>query len=119
MGKILSMDLRSRVIGAVEGGMSCPGAAGHFGVAPLTVIRWRSRQKEMGNFEARRLGRKAGSVLDASRDLVLSIYEANMDARLAEMCAALAEKGVHTSKSSLDRFFDSIGFTRKKRLATR
>ena len=47
------------------------------------------------------------------------VMEANIDATVAEMCAALAEKGVHTSKSSLDRFFASIGFTRKKRLATR
>jgi transposase len=110
MGKILSMDLRSRAMGAVEGGMSCRGAAGHFGVAPSTVIRWRSRQKEMGNFEARRRGRKADSVLDAYCDLNLSIYEANRDATLAEMCAALAEKSVHTSKSSLDHFFANLRY---------
>ena len=119
MAKILSMDLRSRAIGAVEGGMSCRRAAAHFGVAPSTVIRWRSRQKEMGSFEARRRGRKAGLGLDAYRDVVLSIYEANMDATLMEMCAALLEKGVRTSITSLDRFFARNNITRKKRLATR
>ena len=39
MVKTLSMDLRSRAIGAVEGGMSCRDGADHFGVAPSTVIR--------------------------------------------------------------------------------
>ena len=119
MGKILSMDLRSRAIGAVESGKSCRASAEQFGVAPSTVIRWRSRQKETGSFEAGRRGRSAGSVLDGHRDLVLSIYEANADATLMEMCAALAEKGVRTNKSSLDRFFARHGITRKKRLVTR
>ena len=119
MAKILSMDLRSRAIGAVEGGMSCRRAAAHFGVAPSTVIRWRSRQSDTGSFEARRRGRKAGLGVDAHRDLVLSIYEANMDATLMEMCAALLEKGVRTSITSLDRFFARNNITRKKRLATR
>ena len=119
MAKILSMDLRSRAIGAVEGGMSCRRAAAHFGVAPSTVIRWRSRQNDTGSFEAGRRGRKAGLGLDAHRELVLSIYEANMDATLMEMCAALLEKGVRTSITSLDRFFARNNITRKKRLATR
>lgn len=114
MGKILSMDLRSRAIGAVEGGKSCRASAEQFGVAPSTVIRWRSRQRETGSFEAGRRGRRAGLVLDGHRDLVLRIYEANRDATLMEMCAGLAEKGVRTNKSSLDRFFARHGITRKK-----
>lgn len=119
MSKILSMDLRSRAIEAVENGMSCRGAAEHFGVAPSTVIRWRSKQITTGTYEAGRRGRRRGLGLDVHKDLVFSIYEAKRDATLMEMCAALADRGVRTDKSSLDRFFNRNGFTRKKRLATR
>jgi hypothetical protein len=35
------------------------------------------------------------------------------------MYAALAQRGIVTTKSSLDRLFVRHGFTRKKRLATR
>ena len=94
------MDLRSRAIGAVENGMSCRAAAKHFGVAPSTVIRWRSRQAETGSYETHRRGRPAGLAIEAHHALVLSIYESNKDATLIEMCAALAEQGVHTNKSS-------------------
>lgn len=114
MGKILSMDLRSRAIGAVEGGMSCRASAEHYGVAPSTVIRWWSRQNETGSYEAGQRGRRAGLSLDVHRDLVIDIHQANRDATLRKLCAMLAEQGVQTSNTSLDRFFRSSGITRKK-----
>lgn len=114
MGKILSMDLRSRAIAAVEGGMSCRASAAHFGVAPSTVIRWRARQNETGTYEAGRRGRKRGLGLEMHRDVVMAIYEANRDATLMEMCAALNSQGVRADKSSLDLFFARNGITRKK-----
>ena len=103
MGKTLSMDLRSRAIGAVEGGMSCRDAADHFGVAPSTVIRWRSAQMVTGSYEPHIRGRKLGTYLDRHADLVVEVYEANRDATLAEMCALLADRGIITTKSSLEQ----------------
>jgi hypothetical protein len=38
--------LRSRVLAAVDEGMSCRDAAGHFGVAPSTAIRWGAQRRE-------------------------------------------------------------------------
>ena len=38
MAQPLSMDLRSRVLAAIDGGMSCRAAAARFGVAPATAI---------------------------------------------------------------------------------
>jgi transposase len=43
MSKALSVDLRDRVIAAIEGGMSCRQTAARFGVSPASAIRWRSR----------------------------------------------------------------------------
>ena len=38
MGQPLSMDLRSRLLAAIDGGLSCRAAAVRFGVAPSTAI---------------------------------------------------------------------------------
>lgn len=46
MSKALSVDLRDRVIAAVEDGMSCRQAATRFGVSASSAIRWRSRMAE-------------------------------------------------------------------------
>lgn len=40
MAHTLSMDLRSRLLAAIDGGLSCRAAAARFGVAPSTAIRW-------------------------------------------------------------------------------
>lgn len=120
MAQALSMDLRSRVIKAIEGGLSCRAAALQFGISAATAVRWRARHKRTGQFEAMaRGGNMRVWRLDDHYGVVMEVFEANRDATLAEMCAALAERGIKTTKSSLDRLFVRRGFTRKKRLATR
>ncbi len=49
MGKPLSMDLRSRVLAAVDKGMGCRAAARRFGVAAATVIRWHDQRRSTGS----------------------------------------------------------------------
>ena len=41
MGRGLSQDLRDRVVAAIDGGMSCRGAAVRFGVSAASAIGWR------------------------------------------------------------------------------
>ena len=48
MGKPYSLDLRKRVVAAVEGGMSRNQAAKQFGVAISTAIGWMQRVEETG-----------------------------------------------------------------------
>jgi len=43
MGRALSVDLRERVIAAVESGMSCRAAAARFGIGVSSAIRWRQQ----------------------------------------------------------------------------
>jgi transposase len=120
MAQSLSMDLRSRVIKAIEGGMSCRAAAAQFGISAATAIRWRARHKQTGHYEAMaRGGNMRVWKLDDHYDVVMSVFQANRDGTLAEMCTALAQQGIFTTKSSLDRLFVRRGFARKKRLATR
>jgi transposase len=120
MAQALSMDLRSRVIKAIEGGLSCWAAAIQFGISAATAVRWRARHKQTGHFEAMaRGGNMRAWNLDDHYGIVMEVFEANRDATLAEMCTDLAQRGIVTTKSSLDRLFVRHGFTRKKRLATR
>ena len=49
MGKPYSLDLRKRVVAAVEGGMSRNQAAKQFGVAISTAIGWMQRLGQTGS----------------------------------------------------------------------
>ena len=50
MGQPLSMDLRRRLLAAIDQGMSCRAAAARFGVAPSTAIRRQNQRRRTGNF---------------------------------------------------------------------
>jgi len=50
MAQALSMDLRSRLLAAVDSGLSCRGAAARFGVAPSKAIRWEAQRRETVDF---------------------------------------------------------------------
>jgi transposase len=49
MATALSVDLRSRVIAAVDGGMSRCRAAARFGVTYSSAIRWVRQARETGD----------------------------------------------------------------------
>lgn len=57
MGKPYSLDLRERVVGAVEEeGLSRRAAAARFGVEASTAIAWVRRFREMGSLAPGRMG---------------------------------------------------------------
>lgn len=57
MAKPYSLDLRDRVVGAVEtGGMSRHQAAAHFGVAPSSAIKWVARFRATGSAAPGKIG---------------------------------------------------------------
>ena len=58
--------------------------------------------------------RRSGQV-EAHANLILKKVEGQPDITLAELCAALAEKGVQVSVSSMWRFFKRRDITLKKR----
>lgn len=61
MGQPLSMDLLSRVLAAIDDGMSCRSAAARFGVAPSTAIRWHEQRRDTGSFAPKPQGGDTGS----------------------------------------------------------
>ncbi len=50
MGQPLSIDLRRRLLAAIDEGMSCRAAAVRFGVTPATAIRWQAQRRDTGSF---------------------------------------------------------------------
>ena len=57
MGRPYSLDLRERVVAAVEkGGLSCNRAAAQFGLGISTVINWVRRVRETGSVAPGQMG---------------------------------------------------------------
>jgi transposase len=48
MPKALSFDLRSRVLAAIDEGLSCRQAAARFGVSASSAIRWQGMRRRRG-----------------------------------------------------------------------
>jgi transposase len=119
MGQPLSMDLRIRLLAAIDGGMSCRAAAARFGVAPSTAIRWQAQRRATGDFSPKPQGGDTRSrrVEERGAD-ILALWEARKDISLEELRQALAGMGFSVSVAGLHRFFVRRGMTRKKRLAT-
>lgn len=120
MSKALSVDLRDRVVAAIEGGLSCRQAALRFEVSASSAIRWRQRARTQGDVRPGPLGgdRRSGRV-ESHAELILGLLDKKRDATLAELCAALAEHGVAVGSTTLWRFFDRRKITLKKSQRTR
>ncbi len=115
----LSMDLRVRVLAAIDQGLSCRAASVRFGIAPSTAIRWFGQRRATGNVTPKPQGgdMRSRRVEERAAD-ILAIWEARKDITLEELRARLAEVGLTVSVAGLHRFFVRRGMTRKKRLLT-
>ena len=117
MAAPLSMDLRRRVLDAIEQeGMSRRAAAARFGIGVRTAIRWMSEFRARGSIEPREMGNPSKPKLTPHRQAVLSLLEAEKDITIEGLRHALAEKGIVIGYGSIRRFFDRERITRKKRL---
>jgi transposase len=120
MSKALSVDLRDRVVAAIDEGMSCRQAAARFGVSASSAIRWRTRLRETGDVRPGPLGGDRRSRhIESHGALIGSLVKQKPDATLAELRAALAEHGIGVGMSTLWRFFDRHKITLKKSRRTR
>lgn len=115
MSKALSVDLRDRVVAAIEDGMSCRQAAVRFGVSASSAIRWRALSHRQGDVRPGPLGGDRRSAkIEAHSALILRLVEAKDDITLAELKASLAKHGVSAGMGTLWRFFDRHKITLKK-----
>ena len=86
MSKALSLDLRVRVLAAVEAGATHREAGERFGVSPASVSRWGQRKREEGEPRPKALGgdRRSGRI-EAHHDAVLAALGPAKDATIEEV----------------------------------
>lgn len=114
----LSIDLRRRVLAAVEAGASHREAGDRFGVSAASVSRWRALAREHGEVRAGHSGgdRRSGRI-ERQAALIHALLEEKSDITLDELRSQLAEQGHAFGIGTLHRFFKRHGITRKKRRA--
>lgn len=116
MGRPYSMDLRERVISAVEGGMSTRQAAARFSIGIATAGAWARLKRSTGAVAPSRQGKPKGSVLDAQADFIFALIDTVPDITLEEIAERLArERGVKVVSTAVWKFLDRRGMTHKKR----
>lgn len=110
MGKALGMDLRRRVIAAIEGGLSTRAAAARFCVGIATAGSWARLKRVTGDVRPARQGPPAGSKLDPHEAFILGLIERTPDIALAEIAEQLnAECGVRAVPATIWYFLDKRG----------
>ena len=120
MSSALSIDLRQRVVHAVETGASRHQAAERFGVSLASASRWCKQFVREGHVAPKPMGGDQRSHrIEAHAGLIVSLYETQPGIYLRELQTTLAERGVCVAQSSLSRFFKRHAISRKKARATR
>jgi putative transposase len=119
MAKAYSMDLRERVVAAVEReGLSRHEAAARFGVAPSSAIKWVQRYRATGSVAPSRMGGHKPRVLRGEhRDWLLE--RAARDFTLRGLVAELATRGVRVDYRQVWEFVHAEGLSFKKKRAAR
>ena len=121
MPKALSFALRSRVLAAIDEGLSCRQAAARFGVSASSAIRWQGMRRAGGDARPKPQGgdrlsrRRLSRRTEAHADLIHAALDEVPDITLPELKARLAEQGAFVSVRALWRFCRRHQITRKKR----
>lgn len=118
MARPLSVDLRERIVRAVESGSSRREAAEQFAVSDSAAIKLVRRWERTGSVAPGKIGGHKQHALREHEAVVRALVAAQADITLEELKARLAEQGIVVGRSSVDRFLKALGLTRKKRRST-
>jgi transposase len=116
MTKPLSLDLRQRVVDAINAGQSCRSAAARFGIAPSAAVKWHRLWRETGSVRPRAQGGdKRSGRIEALGPAIFAMVEEAVHITLAEIAGRLErEHGERFASSTVHRFFRRHGWTFKK-----
>lgn len=115
MSRAFSIDLRERVVSAVdEGEMSCRQAAAHFDVGVSTAIAWVRRFRETGSVEPGQMGGHKPVLLAAHRDFVHARFAAQPELTLRGLQQELADRGIKVSYGAVWAFVHAEDLSFKK-----
>ena len=116
MGKPYSMDLRERVVAAVEEGMSRRQAAVRFGVSYASAIKWLMRVRDTGSVAPGQMGgHKPKKISGSHRDWLIERCR-DKDFTLRGLVAELAAvRDLKVDYRSVWEFVHAEKLTHKKR----
>lgn len=112
----LSLDLRRRILAALEAGASQRQVAKRFQVGLATVERLVRRVRLTGSPAPKpRGGGRRATVAETDRELILRWVQAEPDLTQAEMAGRFGALGRPVSQQAVSRGLRRLGVTRKKR----
>jgi transposase len=115
MPAALSLDIRKRIVAAVEEGTSRRAAADRFAVSESTAVKLVQQWQQTGSLEPGRMGGYRPFALAAHDRLVRELIAQAPDQTLDELRDRLAGRGVIVGRTSVHRYVSALGLTRKKR----
>lgn len=111
----LSLDLRERVVEAVENGSSIRQAARRFSVSPSAAIKLLQRFEATGSVEPEPSGGRRPLLLEPHAGALISMIESDPDITLAEIHAELERRfDVTAGLSTIHRMLRRLGLRLKK-----
>ena len=120
MPKSLSFDLRSRVLAAIDQGLSRRKAAERFGVSAASAIRWHAARAAGGDARPKpQGGDRLSHRTEAHAELIHAALAEVPDITLPELKHQLARHGAHVSVAALWRFCRRHNISRKKTTAAK
>jgi transposase len=117
MARAYSLDLRERVVAAVECGQSCRAVAKTFMVSVASVVKWSQRQRSSGSPAARRVGGRRTYAVAREREWLLARVKEKPDLTLRALLFELKSRGMVVSYYALWHFLQHEGITFKKKPA--
>jgi transposase len=116
MGKPYSLDLRQRVVAAIEGGMSRNRAAKQFGVAISTAIGWMRRVQETGSVAPSKMGGHKPKTISGEHRVWLLERIKDGDFTLRGLVGELAARGLKVDYRSVWEFVhaEKLSFKKKR-----
>ena len=119
MPRPCSLDLRERLVAAVEAGESRRSAARRFGVSASSSVKWTARSRATGSVKPKRMGGYRRPVLEPHRAWLLERVAAKPDLTILALAAELAARGVKAGPWAVWAFFRREGLSFKKNPARR
>ena len=116
MARAYSLDLRERVVAAVEAGQSCRVVARTFVVSVASVVKWSQRYRTSGSAAAGRVGGRRGYAVAREREWLLARIAEKPDLTLRALLLELKDRGMVVSYYALWHFLQHEGITFKKSL---
>ena len=114
--KAYSLDLRKRVLDAIDGGMPRAKAVQVFQISLGSIKRWLAQRRTTGSFAPKPRRGKSATITPAQQPTLRFQLEQFPDATLQEHAERWnADHGSHLSSWTLGRAIRALGWSRKKR----